>query len=67
MMARDQLLDRLQKRVDEKLGDASAALVNGNAVDHADYRYRTGIIQGLRLALNDIADLDKTISQSDEE
>lgn len=40
---------RLIKKIAETRRDHEQTIALGNAVDWADYRYRAGILQGLRL------------------
>ena len=51
------ILDVLQKDIEEALESQKDNVVYSHAKDYADYRYQTGVITGLTLALNRVKDL----------
>ncbi len=46
-----QFYRELQNRLGERLEQCAAELINGKAVDFADYRHRVGRIRGMQDAL----------------
>lgn len=53
------LLGKLTKTVETQ----SAALANGSATDWSDYKYRAGVLNGLRVAVALCHETDKELGQ----
>ena len=53
----------LEKRCNEVRDAQLEPLAQGTASDYADYKYRCGIIEGLRLAMDESAALSKQIME----
>lgn len=52
-------LDLLRKELEEAIEAHKDFVVYSHAKDYADYRYNTGVITGLTLALQRVKDLQK--------
>jgi hypothetical protein len=54
-------LQEIEKQIGEQLEKHAAELVTGRASDWADYRFRIGVIRGLRDALAIAKDVNEEI------
>lgn len=52
-----QLLNRAREQIGKLIEDRAAALIQGVAGDYADYRGRSGEINGLKTALNILGEI----------
>ncbi len=57
-------LEALNKRIQERITNHSEDLIAGNHQDFASYKYNTGLIYGLKLAQEELFDLDKIIENA---
>lgn len=59
------LLRSLQEKIRTRMNDEADAIATGACQDFADYRYRTGIVQGLAMVERDLLDLDQRVKVED--
>lgn len=57
-------LEALNKRIQERITNHSEDLIAGNSQDFASYKYSIGLIYGLKLAQQELIDLDKIIEDA---
>jgi hypothetical protein len=62
-----QVLDLLNKKIEEQVKSHSEALVGGTANDFAAYKELCGVIRGLQTAQREIADLVRKLKDDDDE
>lgn len=53
----NQILELLNKKIEEQVKSFSEALVSGRSEDYASYRELCGVIRGLQTAQREIGDL----------
>tara|TARA_R110000737_G_scaffold333448_1_gene351117 strand:+ start:239 stop:421 length:183 start_codon:yes stop_codon:yes gene_type:complete len=51
------LVELLKKRLADELDSKKEAVSSGFASDYADYRYRIGLIEGLKIAENELSEI----------
>jgi hypothetical protein len=61
-----ELLMYLSKKVQDEIEVISTDLARGTAKDHGDYKYACGIIRGLMITNNLIAEAAKRMEQDDD-
>lgn len=62
---RDETLQYLSAKYNEKIKDLENDLGNGTAKDHGDYKYAAGIIRGLKVANNELLELSDKMKEDD--
>lgn len=65
-MRTDTAVDYLVKKVDEDIESISSNLSFGRATSYEDYKYKTGMIRGIRMVRDHIQSLVKEMENNDE-
>jgi hypothetical protein len=52
----NQVISIFTKKITEAYEDIRDGIVSGSCIDHANYNYRVGLVQGLRLTLEFLED-----------
>lgn len=58
------LVELLRKRIKDDLDSRNEAVSSGFATDYADYRYRIGIIEGLKITLAELSEILENYEES---
>jgi hypothetical protein len=66
MSAKDPLLEHIRSKLRESLHMHTDQVAGGGCVDYADYKYQTGIIEGLAVAERHLLDADEMQHRSDD-
>ena len=59
------MLDHLYNKLTERERDTAGSLIDGSCKDFAEYRHLCGVIQGLRRAKMEVADLVQRYEEFD--
>jgi len=62
----DQVLELLNRKIEEQKASHSQALVQGQVKDYSEYRELCGVIRGLQTAQREIADLVRKLKEDDD-
>jgi hypothetical protein len=62
----NQILELLNKKIEEQVNSHSEALVSGQSKDYAHYRELCGKIAGLQTAQREIAELQQRLKADDD-
>jgi hypothetical protein len=62
----NQILELLNKKIEEQVKSHSEALIEGKSKDYADYRELCGKINGLQTAQREIAELQQRLKADDD-
>lgn len=57
---------RYAKRLEEIISGRTDVLISGNAQDYADYKHNAGIIQGIRMAIDVIDEINTEIKKAEQ-
>ena len=63
----NQILELLNKRIEEHVRSHSGALVMGQSKDYAHYRELCGVIRGLQTAQREIGDLVRKLKDDNDD
>ena len=63
----NQILELLNKKIEEQVRSHSEALVSGKSVDFAAYRELCGVIRGLQTAQREIGDLVRKLKDDNDD
>ncbi len=59
------VLEVLRGRLRLEMAARAEALCSGAATDHADYRHKVGVLDGIGLALRELVELEAATDQDD--
>jgi hypothetical protein len=62
-----QILELLNKKIEEQVKSHSEALVEGQSKDYAQYRELCGVIRGLQTAQREIGDLVRKLKDDNDD
>jgi len=62
-----QILELLNKKIEEQVKSHSEALVEGQSKDYAQYRELCGVIRGLQTAQREIGDLVRKLKDNNDD
>jgi hypothetical protein len=62
-----QILELLNKKIEEQVKSYSEALVEGQSKDYAQYRELCGVIRGLQTAQREIGDLVRKLKDDNDD
>jgi hypothetical protein len=63
----NQILELLNKKIEEQVKSHSEALIGGNSQDFASYRELCGVIRGLQTAQREIGDLVRKLKDDNDD
>ena len=63
----NQILELLNKKIEEQVKSHSEALVEGQSKDYAQYRELCGVIRGLQTAQREIGDLVRKLKDDNDD
>jgi hypothetical protein len=63
----NQILELLNKKIEEQVKSHSEALISGNSQDFASYRELCGVIRGLQTAQREIGDLVRKLKDDNDD
>ena len=63
----NQILELLNRKLEEQVKSHSEALVMGQSKDYADYRELCGVIRGLQTAQREIGDLVRKLKDDNDD
>jgi hypothetical protein len=63
----NQILEHLNKKIEEQVKSHSEALVEGKSQDYAQYRELCGVIRGLQTAQREIGDLVRKLKDDNDD
>jgi hypothetical protein len=63
----NQILELLNKKIEEQVKSHSEALVTGQSKDYAHYRELCGVIRGLQTAQREIGDLVRKLKDDNDD
>jgi hypothetical protein len=63
----NQILELLDKKIEEQVKSFSEALVSGRSEDYAAYRELCGVIRGLQTAQREIGDLVRKLKDDNDD
>lgn len=63
----NQILELLNKKLEEQVKSFSEALVSGRSEDYASYRELCGVIRGLQTAQREIGDLVRKLKDDNDD
>lgn len=63
----NQILDLLNKKIEEQVRSHSEALIGGKSADFAAYRELCGVIRGLQTAQREIGDLVRKLKDENDD